>query len=185
MPLEIVQGELVIRSWRESDAEAMSLAISQSIEHLRPFMWWVAFEPQSIEQRRELIARWAKEESDGGDLVVGLFLDGRVVGGSGLHRRRLGPGGLEIGYWVHRDFTRRGIASSASRALTDHAFGPADIDRVEIHHDAANTASEGVPRALGFRHVGDEPREVKAPAEIGVHRIWRVTRDEWTTARGT
>jgi len=184
MPLEIVQGPLVIRSWDQSDAEAMSLAISESLDHLRPFLPWVAHEPQTIEQRRELIARWAREEADGGDLVVGLFLEGRVVGGSGLHSR-IGPGGLEIGYWVHRDFTRRGIASSTSRALTNHAFARPDIDRVEIHHDVANTASEGVPRSLGFRLVGDEPREVGAPAETGVHRIWRITRDEWTAERST
>jgi len=106
------------------------------------------------------------------------------VGGSGLHKR-LGPGGLEIGYWVHREFTRRGIASSASRALTDHAFARPDIELVEIHHDAANVASAEVPRSLGFRHVGDEPREIKAPAETGVHRIWRITRDEWTATRST
>ncbi|MGH8889777.1 MAG: GNAT family N-acetyltransferase [Acidothermaceae bacterium] len=184
MSIEIVQGALVIRSWHESDAEAMSLAISESVEHLRPFMPWIADEPKSVEQRRELIAEFTKAEADDGDLVVGVFLDGRVVGGSGLHRR-LGPGGLEIGYWVHRDFTRRGIASSVSRALTDHAFARPDIDRVEIHHDVANMASEGVPRALGFRHVGDEAREIKAPAETGVHRIWRITRPEWTAARST
>lgn len=184
MPVEIVQGALVIRSWDLADAEQLSLAIAESIEHLRPFMPWIAFEPQSVEQRRELIAGWLKAEADGGDLVVGVFLDGRVVGGSGLHTR-LGAGGLEIGYWVHRDYTRRGIASSVSAALADHAFARPDIDRVEIHHDVANVASEGVPRALGFRHVGDEPREIKAPAETGVHRIWRITRPEWTAARNT
>lgn len=184
MSIEIVQGALVIRSWHESDAAAMSLAISESVEHLRPFLPWIADEPQSVEQRRERIAGFNQAELDGGDIVVGIFVDDRVVGGSGLHTR-LGPGGLEIGYWVHRDFTRRGIASSVSRALTDHAFTLPDIDRVEIHHDVANVASEGVPRRLGYRHVGDEPREIKAPAETGVHRIWRITRPEWAAARNT
>ena len=65
----------------------------------------------------------------------------RVVGGSGLHRR-IGPDGLEIGSWVRRDFVRRGIASSAAAWLTDLAFARPDIDRVEIHRDRANVASD-------------------------------------------
>ena len=178
MSIRLVAGSLTIRSWRETDAEELSAAIAASIDHLRPFLPWVTQEPLSLAERRAQIARWRDEADAGGDEVVGLFLDGAVVGGSGFHRR-IGPGGLEIGYWVHVDFTRRGIASAASRALTDYAFSMADIDRVEIHHDVGNVASEGVPRGLGFRLVGAEAREAKAPAETGVHRIWRVTRAEW------
>jgi ribosomal-protein-serine acetyltransferase len=184
MTIEIVRGPLVIRSWRESDAEALATAVTSNLDHLRPFLPWIAFEPLSAQQRRELINEWNTAAETGGDLVVGLFVGGHVVGGSGLHNR-LGPGGLEIGYWVHRGFTRRGFATSASRALTDTAFARADIDRVEIHHDAANVASRGVPEALGFTLVGQESREIQAPAETGVHLIWRVTRDEWTAARAT
>ena len=184
MSISLVAGSLTIRSWHEADAEGLSEAIAASIDHLHPFLPWVAAEPLSLAERRAQIARWTAEADAGGDEVVGLFLDHRVVGGSGLHRR-IGPGGLEIGYWVHVDFTRRGIASAASRALTAYAFAMPDIDRVEIHHDAGNIASEGVPRGLGFRLVGEQAQDAKAPAETGVHRIWRVTRAEWTTRAPT
>lgn len=184
MAIHLVRGPLVIRSWRESDVDALAAAVSESLEHLRPFMPWVANEPMSPPERQALIERWNAEADASGDEVVGLFLDGRVVGGSGFHRR-IGEGGLEIGYWVHRDFIRQGIATSAAAALTDEAFRRPGIDRVEIHHDVANVASGGVPLKLGFRLVGEEPREPKAPAETGVHRIWRITREEWTTIRGT
>lgn len=184
MSIELVRGQLVIRSWQESDADALSAAITESLEHLRPFMAWVAPEPLSLTERRAHIERWNAEAETGGDETVGLFVGDQVVGGSGFHRR-IGEGGLEIGYWVHRDFTRRGIATAASRALTEEAFRRPGIDRVEIHHDVANVASAGVPMKLGFRLVGEEHREPKAPAEIGVHRIWRITREEWAAARGT
>jgi hypothetical protein len=47
-----------------------------------------------------------------------------VLGGCGLHAR-LGDGGgaLEIGYRVHVDNVRRGLASAAAGALTQAAFG--------------------------------------------------------------
>ena len=181
MPIDSLRGTLVLRAWEETDAEALALAIGESLDHLRPFLPWIAHEPMTLDARLALIASWATDRATGGDEVCGAFLDGAIVGGSGLHKR-LGPGGLEIGYWVHKDYLRRGIATTASRRLTDAAFARPYIDRVEIHHDAANIASAGVPKALGYTLIGAEPRPIQAPAETGVHCIWRITRAEWTPA---
>ncbi len=181
MPLSMTQGPLLLRAWEEGDAEQLAQVIGENIDHLRPFLPWIAQEPVSADARRTLIAKWASDAASGGDDVCGVFLDGMIVGGSGLHHR-LGPGGLEIGYWVHKKYVRRGIATTAARLLTDSAFTRPDIDRVEIHHDVANVASSGVPKALGYILIGTEPRPVQAPAETGVHCIWRVTRAEWTAS---
>ena len=75
-----------------------------------------------------------------------------LLGSVGL-MRRVGPGGLEIGYWVHSGHTRRGIAKLAAAALTDAAFGLPWVDHVEIHHDKENLASGAVPAGLGFQMV--------------------------------
>ena len=92
-------------------------------------------------------------------------------------------GALEIGYWVHAAFVRRGIASKAAALLTDAAFAIPDIERVEIHHDKANSASAGVPRRLGYRFVGEQRDEVTAPADSGIECVWRIERDEWPGSR--
>jgi ribosomal-protein-serine acetyltransferase len=176
--VETAAGPLTIRPWHQSDADQLVNVITDNLDHLRPFMPWIANEPLNLEQRRTLIAQWASDAANGGDVVFGLFLDSAIVGGAGLHRR-LGPGGLEIGYWVHRAYVRRGIATAAARVLTDAAFARPAIDRVEIHHDAANVASSGVPETLGYALIGTEPRPIIAPAETGVHWIWRVTRADW------
>ena len=181
MPFSITQGSLLLRAWEEADAERLAQAIGENIDHLRPFMPWIAQEPMSADARRTLIAKWASDAAGGGDEVCGVFLDGLIVGGSGLHHR-LGPGGLEIGYWVHKNYVRRGIATTAARLLTDSAFARPGVDRVGIHHDVANVASSGVPMALGYTLIGTEPRPAQAPAETGVHCIWRITRAEWAAS---
>jgi len=178
MAIDIVRGDLVIRSWQEADADQLAQVVTDNLDHLRPFMPWVAQEPLSADDRRARIAQWTTDAASGGDEVCGVFLDGVIVGGSGLHHR-IGPGGLEIGYWVRKDYVRRGIATTAARLLTDEAFARPAIDRVEIHHDEANVASSGVPKALGYTLIGAEPRPIEAPAETGVHLIWRITRAEW------
>jgi RimJ/RimL family protein N-acetyltransferase len=40
-----------------------------------------------------------------------------VIGSSGL-MRRIGPGGLDIGYWLHPAWTGKGLATTAVAALT-------------------------------------------------------------------
>ncbi len=174
---------MVLRRWLPADAPAMHDAVSHSVEHLRPWMAWIAFEPQTVADRRRLIRRFGRVWRRGGDVVMGIFVDGRVVGGTGLHRR-LGPDGLEIGYWIAAGHTGRGHATAAARLLTTAAFGVPGIARVEIHHDQANRASAAVPRRLGYRFVGAAPDAVKAPAETGIDWTWRVTRDEWAPGAG-
>jgi RimJ/RimL family protein N-acetyltransferase len=166
---------LVVRMWREDDAPELGRAVRESLEHLRPWMPWAAHEPVEEPERRAWIRQKMAEAVVGGDLAYGLFLGERVVGGCGLHRR-IGRNGLEIGYWVHAAFTRRGLATAAGRFLVGEAFAQPGIDRVEIRHDVANEASGRVAAALGFTPVGEQRRAPEAPAETGRMRVWRLDR---------
>ncbi len=141
-------------------------------------MPWIQVEPQSAENRLALINRWQADWEAGGDVVIGAFLEGEVIGSAGLHRRR-GPGVLEIGYWIHLDHIGKGFATEIAEALTTAAFSVDGIDRVEIHHDKANVASGGVPRRLGYTFAGETPDSVTSPGEVGVDCRWLITRDQW------
>ncbi len=177
---ERLQGPdgLLLRRWLPADAEILAAAVSESLEHLRPWMPWIAQEPMPPAQRRAWLAERERDWADGGDAHLGVFLDGRPAGGIGLHRR-IAPDGLEIGYWIHCAHTRRGLATSAVRLLTEAALSVPGVTHAEIHHDRANIASRGVPRALGYELVAEVPAEVQAPAESGIHCIWRIDRQGW------
>lgn len=161
----------------------MHEAVTESIEHLRPWMPWIAEEPLTVEQRRERIAGWKTLWGEG-ERVYGMFVGDAAVGGCGLHAR-IGPGGLEIGYWVRVGRTGRGYATEASRLLTDIAFATPGIERVEIRHDATNAASSRVPAKLGYVRVKDLRRPPVAPAETGVDHVWRMTRAAWLSRPGS
>jgi len=130
-----------------------------------------------------MIEQWEREWLRGGDVIMGVFVSARVAGGCGLHHR-IGPGGLEIGYWTHPAFLRRRIATTAVALLTDAAFALPGITQVEIHHDKANEASAGIPRKLGYRFIDQLQDEREAPAEVGVECRWRLTRERWTAHQG-
>lgn len=168
----ILTERLVLRPWDEGDVDAMGAAITASLDHLRPWMPWIADEPLDRAGRLDIIERFRKEREAGESLGLGIFLDdGTVVGGTGLHTR-VGPGGLEIGYWVHVDHVGRGIATEAAGALTRLGLGLDGIDRIEIHHDVRNHASGRVPAKLGFTRIGEIEVEPTAPAESGIRVVW-------------
>jgi RimJ/RimL family protein N-acetyltransferase len=173
--------DLLVRAWREDDAEAIEAAVAESREHLRPWLPW-ASAPSDVAWRRGWIREQRHAEAAGGDRVRGAFLpDGRtIVRGGGLHRR-LGPGAWEIGYWVHAAWTRRGVATALVAALCDEAFADEGIVAVEIHHDTGNAASGAVARRAGFTRVGERPRVPVAPADGPTETVWRLTRAQDVT----
>jgi RimJ/RimL family protein N-acetyltransferase len=173
LPERVPSERIEIRTWRSDDAPALVQAVAANLEHLRPWMPWIAHEPSTVDDRIALFRGWEEARLAGQDVTYGLFFDGEVIGGTGLHGR-IGPGGLEIGYWVTAERTRQGVATEAARALTGVAFRRPGVDRIEIHHDQDNVASAGIPRALGFEMVERRAVEPTAPGESGVHWIWRL-----------
>ena len=83
---------------------------------------------------------------------------------------------VEIGYWLHPAHTGRGLATAAAAELVEFAFGLDGVRRVQIWHDAANLASGGVPRRLGFTEIDRRtpPREPAFGDEAGVDVVWEL-----------
>ncbi len=144
---------LVIRCWQPVDAPLLKDAIDSSLDHLRAWMPWAENEPQSIQQKIDLLRRFRGNFDLGQDFTYGIFdrQERRVLGGTGLHTRS-GVCAREIGYWIRSDSTRQGFATETVAALTIVGFEIEKLDRVEIHIDIDNHASAAVPEKLGFIH---------------------------------
>jgi ribosomal-protein-serine acetyltransferase len=164
--------ELEVRPYTLDDVPAMHEAIVESLDHLRPWMPWVALEPLTLPERTAMVRRWLDEGTE--NLVI--VVDGIYAGGTGLHNR-IGPTGREIGYWVRASMIGRGIATEAARQLTERAFAIPGVEHVEIHHDKANLASRRVPEKLGYTLLREVDDEIRALAECGTSCEWRLTRD--------
>ncbi len=150
-PYRIETERLVVRCYDPRDAAALKEAIDSSLEHLRPWMPWAETEPQTLEQKTELLRGFRSSFDAGENFVYGIFAgdESEVLGGTGLHPR-IEPGGLEIGYWVRASATRRGIVTESTAALIRVGFETCGADRIEIRIEPGNEASFGVPRKLGF-----------------------------------
>ncbi len=166
-------GPVILRRWQAGDEDAAYLSVIESQAHLRPWMpWAVAYTRQNA---AEFVAACDRDWRSGAAYNYAITTEGQVAGSCGL-MARIGPGGLEIGYWVHQAYIGRGLAPAAAAALTDAAFRLPGIDHVEIVHDELNGASAAVPRKLGFTEIGSRPLDVASEAGTGLGTVWRLTR---------
>jgi RimJ/RimL family protein N-acetyltransferase len=179
LPLPGDDGLTLVRAG-DVPADEFYAAIDVSRAHLEPWMpWATGYVPRRAD---EFVVHSTQAWESCQEFGYGIVdADGTVLGTIGMHRR-VGEGGLEIGYWVRADQVRRGLATRATAALTDAAFTLDGVDHVEIHHDVANVPSGRVPARLGYVEVGRARKEPEAPGCAGVEVVWRVTRDEWHAA---
>jgi RimJ/RimL family protein N-acetyltransferase len=180
-PDRIVGERVIVRAPRPGDGSALVHAVNASLEHLRPWMPWIKFEPQTVDQREkwiaEQIARW-EAGTDFSYFYVDPIDDSRIIGGTGFHLRSE-PHQLDIGYWTHVAMTGRGVCTEASRLMTTIALQQPGITEVLISCDATNDASAAIPSKLGYTMIERYPHTPTAPSESGTFLRWRMTGDEW------
>ena len=168
----IEAGPLLLRRLTSADVDILLATINASLEHLRPWMPW-AQAPNTRAGVRDFVARAEDGWQEGIEFNYGIWSgnEEELVGGCGLHAR-IGPGALEIGYWIAQKHARRGYATQAARALTLAALSMPTVTRVEIHCDEANVHSAAIPKALSYRLDRIRHDEIEAPAEIGREMVW-------------
>ncbi|MFJ6164996.1 GNAT family N-acetyltransferase [Micromonospora orduensis] len=108
----------------------------------------------------ELDARWwidvgapAAWTGGGAAYAIADPATDRLLGAVGLNNPVPDRGQAEIGYWVRPAARGRGVATAATRALSDHAFATGTA-RLELLTEPTNGPSQRVALAAGFGHEG-------------------------------
>jgi RimJ/RimL family protein N-acetyltransferase len=175
---------LVVRCYNPSDVQMLADSVTESVEHLRPWMPWSYNEPELIEVKLDRLKRFRGMFDLGQDFVYGIFNleETRLLGGTGLHTR-LGESELEIGYWIHKDFTNQGLVTESTAALVKVAFEILHVHRLEIHCDPANHASAAIPRKLGFTHEGTLRAKTPFLDRWSDSMIWGLLESEYPSSQ--
>lgn len=161
---ELRGPRVLVRPYRESDAEALHEAIDESRDHVRP---WLPFadQHQTVDETRDWIIRtmasWLLREN----LECSLWemTTGRYLGGLGVHPRNWTLGYFEIGYWLRASAEGHGFVTEAVRLFGDYAFTALGARRLEIRCDARNRRSAAVAERLGFQREATLRNHMRAP----------------------
>jgi len=139
-----------VRRYREEDVPAVQAAcndpLTQRIQPMLP-------SPYTMEDA----VWWVREgslpafERGGGNFAIADPGTDGLLGGIGVTHEQNGNG--EIGYWVAPWARARGVATSATRTLTDYAFS-AGYGRLQLRTEPENTSSQRVAIAAGYMREG-------------------------------
>ena len=168
-------NRLMLRSWREDDAEELYKYASDP--DVGPPAGWPPH--TSVENSREII-RTVLSASE--TYAVCLKEDGKPIGSVGLHRNDIAENDdeYELGYWIGKPFWGQGLIPEASREMLRHAFEDLGMARIWCGHYDGNIKSRRVQEKLGFvYHHTTEGIEVSLLGETRTGHVMLLTREDW------
>jgi ribosomal-protein-serine acetyltransferase len=172
-PEQVDADPIILRRWQAGWATDLLAAVRASLPQLQASGAAWAEDDYCLDSAHEYLDRVARNWAEGTTFSYAITLPrGPVIGATSL-MTRMGPGVLEIGYWVHSDFTCRGYATAATVALTEVALALDAVEKVAIRHDARNLASARVAERSGYVEVGRRPSTLAgADDRTDVEVIW-------------
>jgi ribosomal-protein-serine acetyltransferase len=176
-PVITVDASTRLRPWTVEDADALYAAVMVDQEHIARWMTW-ADGDYTIDSADAFVAGCVAEYPSG-RLDFAIEVDGAPVGSMGVPRAAPEHREYEIGYWLSKPYTGRGIVTRCAEALTDFLFRERDAHRVQIAALEDNHASRAVAERLGFTVEGIF-RQARLNRGVWESMAWyAITEDEW------
>jgi ribosomal-protein-serine acetyltransferase len=168
-----------LRLLEENDADELYELVVANRDYLSSWMPWAP--TQTRERTVEFIRASRRQVSKNQGFQVGIVGDGALVGVIGYHRVDWPNRLTSLGYWLAEAAQGAGTMTAAVSALVDHAFGPWELNRVEIHAGVENVRSRAIPERLGFVEEG-LLRQAELVGERYVdHVVYGLLAQDWMT----
>lgn len=156
MAAQLETERLVLRAWREEDAEAALGVYGDSgvARWLSPAMDRVP----DVEAMRLVLQQWIAEDArlfpPAGRWAIELREDHRLVGGAILLPLPPGNDDLEMGWQLNPQVWGHGYATEAGRAIAGWAFAEG-FDEVLAVARLTNSRAAATARRIGMEWVGE------------------------------
>lgn len=110
-----------------------------------------------------------------------MWYENEFVGMIGFHEWDFKDKKTEIGYWLAKDYTGRGIMTDAVRALCDFAINTLELNRIVIRCAVGSKHSCAVATRLGFRHEGVIRQSNNLNGKLVDMNLYALLAEEWKT----
>jgi RimJ/RimL family protein N-acetyltransferase len=141
---------VVLRPYRIEDAEAVARGCADPVtQRFVPNLP----SPYTVADAMRFITADAPARIAGGDAIFAVAdpVTDELLGAGGVHHRTEST--AEIGYWTMPSARGRGVASAATRALTEYGFANG-IRRLYLRIEPENGPSQRVAIACGYQREG-------------------------------
>ena len=142
---------LILRPWIESDAE--SLYHFAKNPKIGPVAGWPPH--KSVEESLEIIKTVFSQKK-----TYAITIDDKAIGCVGLlfypnTNHYWENGGVELGYWIGKEYWGQGLVVEACGELIRHAFEDLGIEKIYASFRYDNHPSKRVLEKLGFKYYCD------------------------------
>lgn len=148
-----VNDNITLRTYLKEDADALFAAVNGMRPHLTPWLDWVTYttKPEhSVQFIQNSLHQLEMQEA----LALGIFYNGTIIGGVGMHQWDHKVKKAQIGYWIVKDHEGKGIVHESLKHFLNFLFGKIGLNKIEIHFVAANKRSAKVAERLGCQIEG-------------------------------
>jgi len=136
----LLTERLLLRPTRRDDLTALHAVMSRP----QAMRYWSTPEHETLAETEAYLEATLTAAAQRLSDEFLIEFDGRVIGKAGAWRLP------EIGFILHPDFWRKGLADEALRAVIPHLFARHDMDALTAGIDPRNTASWRLLHRLGF-----------------------------------
>ncbi|RZQ65079.1 GNAT family N-acetyltransferase [Amycolatopsis suaedae] len=165
-----------LEPWQAAEFAAF---VDEAREILAPYLPWASTVVDE-ESAREWLRSFADEQARDGRRILGIYLDGTLVGGITVVVFDKVRSICELGVWLTPSAQGRGLVTRASRVLIDWAVRVRGMARIEWRASADNERSLAVPKRLGMTYEGTLRSAFPCNGVRQDIEVWSLLADEWT-----
>lgn len=166
--------------------EVYEVAIANR-EHINPWMPFLC-DSYNLDASREHARGSLQGFADRTKITLTMVEHGKVVGSTGwtdwqdstLFDGRLVYASADIGYWLAKEATGRGLMTRAVRAVTALAFEGYGLKRLTIRAEPQNVASWRVAERAGYQYEGLLRGVATFDGRVVNHKLYAMLAEEWT-----
>ena len=180
----VVEEGLVLRLLEPRHADALFSLVDRNRDHLGSWFPWAELTKTCADSEafiRESLEQFAREDG----FQMGIWLNGDLVGVTGLqyivHQFRA----TEIYYWLGAEYEGRGVMTKACRYLCGYLFTELELNRLEIRCAETNIKSRKIPERLGFTLEGKLRQLGYTQNGLVDYLIYGLLADEWRAREET
>lgn len=151
-----VDEHTTLRQLELKDAELHFDIVTKNKDYLQEFLDWPEA-TKTVDDSRAFIELSRHKRARGETYSYGIFFDEEFVGHISLMHAKEGER-PEIGYWVSKEYSGKGITTRAAIALTKFTFEVLGLESIVIRADVNNLGSNKVAEKTGYSFVGKEEK---------------------------
>ncbi len=163
-----------------ASAQLIYDSIQRSRTHLKEWLPFVD-STKSVNDTRNFIKSVINSTCPKRDIIFEIRFKEYFAGLVGFKEIDHANGKTEIGYWLDKSMTGKGIMIRSCKALISYAFEELNLNRIMIKVATNNNKSKAIPLALGFLTEGIERDGEYLHNQYNDLEVYSILKNEWKT----